>query len=414
MKSNRISLRQADEAAILDYVRLHARRSRADVARDLGMSPATAGRAVRRLLHANALREVGQGESAVGRRPTLLEYNPLRGFVVGVDLGGMSCRIALTDLQGEILYSEAVPVHQTGAEPLDVLTAGIARALDRSRDLPSPVKSLGVGVPGVVTQPGGVVSRAPNVGWEGVPVGHLLQERFGIPVLVENDVNLAALGEAWRGSAHGMTDFAAISIGTGIGAGIVVGGDLLRGRHNAAGEVGYVVPGERYLTQPHGQDGCFEALAAGPGIARHAAEVLRRDSRPSTLRDLPNISTADVFAHYKAGDWAARAVVDDLTDHIALLVINMAAMVDPELVILGGSVGLALDDLVPAILDRIEGHLPVTPAVTTSTLGGQATLLGAVSAALALARMPEGQGTAAGRHDGLASNLRAMFPAAGA
>lgn len=134
-------------------------------------------------------------------------------------MGGTACRAILADLEGEELYNTLAPTHQAGRDPLDIVCDAIEDALDQARDLPSPVMALCVGVPGVVTHPEGMVSRCPNVGWDDVPVGRLLKERFDIPVVVENDVNLAALGEAWRGAAQGMADFAVISIGTGIGAG---------------------------------------------------------------------------------------------------------------------------------------------------------------------------------------------------
>jgi predicted NBD/HSP70 family sugar kinase len=261
--------------------------------------------------------------------------------------------------------------------------------LEHARAVPSGITALGVGVPGIVSHPGGVVSRCPNVGWEDAPLGRLLQERFRVPVVVENDVNLAALGEAWRGSAQGMTDFAVIAIGTGIGAGIVVGRELVHGRHHAAGEVGYLVPGAAYLSQPAGDQGCLEALAAGPGIAERAAGLLQSDPRPGPLGELDRIRAEDVFRLWRAGDALATTVIEELADHIALLTAAIAVILDPEIIIYGGSVGLAAEDLLPAIAARIEGRVPVVPALEVSRLEGQATLLGAISAALALARTVE-------------------------
>jgi glucokinase len=382
-------MQQANEAAILDHVRRSRGLSRSDVARDLGLSPATVSRAVRRLLHTGALREVGLGIPTLGRPPRLLEYNRRQGFVIAVDLGGTTCHTALADLEGEALYTALVPTHQAGRVPLEVVYEAVEDALERARDLPAQVTALGVGVPGIVQDPGGIVSRSPNVGLEGVPVGRLLEDRFHIPVIVDNDVNLAALGEAWRGAARGIADFVVISMGTGIGAGIVVGRELLRGRHNAAGEVGHIVPSTEYLTQPIEDWGRLEALASGPAIAERAAGLLQLDDRPSALRELDRIRTEDVFRMYRAGDQAATAIIDELVDHMALVIINIAAILDPEVIIFGGSVGVAAEEILPAVAARVEGHIPVLPALKVSTLGGQATLLGAISAALALARTVE-------------------------
>ncbi|MBV9282256.1 MAG: ROK family transcriptional regulator, partial [Chloroflexi bacterium] len=383
------SMQQANEAAILDHVRRHGSVSRSDVARDLGLSPATVSRAVRRLLHAGALREVGLGLPTLGRPPTLLEYDRRQGFVIAVDVGGTLCRAVLADLEGEELHAVVVPTHQAGQTPLEGVYGAVGEVLDHARGLRSRVAALGVGVPGVVTHPDGVVTRCPSVGWDGMAVGRLLEERFHIPAVVENDVNLAALGEAWRGAAQGMADFAVIAIGTGIGAGLVVGGELLHGRHHAAGEVGYLVPGAEYLSQPIGERGCLESLASGPGVAARAADLLQVDPRPSSLRALGRVRAEDVFRLWQAGDPVAAAAVDEFADRMALLAIGIATILDPEIIIFGGSVGLAAERILPRITARVSGRVPALPILAVSTLGGRATLLGATSAALALARTVE-------------------------
>src|SRR5947209_1944998 len=289
MKINHASMQQANETAILDHIRLHGTVSRTDVARDLGLSAATVTRAVRHLLQLGALHEIGVGVPTLGRPPRLLTYNRRQGFVIAVDVGGTACRAALADLQGEMLYTTQRPTRRPGLEPLDALFEVVEAALAESRGLPAGVIALTVGVPGIVTEPGGEVSGSPNAGWEDVPVGRLLRERFDVPIMVENDVNLAALGEAWRGAAQGIADFAVVSIGTGIGAGIVVGGELRRGRHNAAGEVGHMIPSLEQLHRPMGDRGWLESVAAGPPMTRRAEDLLHQDGRPSPLRELENI-----------------------------------------------------------------------------------------------------------------------------
>ena len=393
-------MQQANEAAILDHVRRNGSVSRSDVARDLGLSPATVTRAVRRLIHTEAIREVGLGIPSLGRPPTLLEYNPRQGAVIAVDVGGTLCRVVLADLDGEVRFSSSVATHQPGRSTLESVFDAVDIALEHAGGLSTRVAALGVGVPGIVTHPGGIVTRCPNVGWVGVPVGRMLQDRFKLPVVVENDVNLAALGEAWRGAAQGMSDFAVVAIGTGIGAGIVAGGELLHGRHHAAGEVGAMVPGIASLSQAPDDTGYLEAVGAGPGIAQRAWSLAQSNPRATAFRTLDVIRAEDVFRFWHDGDPIAAAVIDELVNYVSLLAINIAAILDPEIIILGGSVGLACTDLLPTVLAQVNGRVPVPPKIAVSALGGQATLMGAISAALALVRTVENG------HVGLAARSR--------
>jgi glucokinase len=218
-----------------------------------------------------------------------------------------------------------------------------------------------------------------------------LGERLDVPFVVDNDVNLAALGHAWKGDARGWTDFVVLSLGTGIGAAVVTDGRLLYGRTSAAGEVGYMVLDHAQLASPRPHDlGAFEVLASGVGVAETARTALAA-GRGSSLRDtLEGPSSREVFEAASGGDALATAVVDAMVDHVAMAIIAISSVTDPAVIILDGSVGRALSAWIPRISELVADHLPTPPEVVVSTLGGEATAYGAVAAALDLSRSSRG------------------------
>jgi glucokinase len=209
-----------------------------------------------------------------------------------------------------------------------------------------------------------------------------LRERVSEPTEVTNDVNLAALGQAWRGDGIGKRCFVTLSVGTGIGGGVVVDGRLVSGVHNAAGEIGQLVI--RVSHQANFSPVAFEQVASGPAIRARAVSLLEAETAESSLAH-SDFDTSDVFAAAAAGDPVGRRVIEELLDHIAAAIVNLAAILDPELVILDGSVGRAVEPWLPALSERVAGHVFRPPALTVSNLGPNATLVGAIARALALA-----------------------------
>ncbi len=213
-----------------------------------------------------------------------------------------------------------------------------------------------------------------------------------MPFVVDNDLNLAALGHAWKGDARGLSDFVILSLGTGIGAAVVVDGRLLRGRNGGAGEVGYMVLDRDLLRAPRPGDlGSFEALASGVGVAALARAALEDDRRASSLRGLEHAPTSrDVFEAADMGDRLAADIVSGMVEHVAMSVIAIGAVVDSDVVVLDGSVGLALGRRAQDIEELAARHLPSPPRVVISSLAGEATAIGAVAAALDLSRTRRG------------------------
>jgi predicted NBD/HSP70 family sugar kinase len=365
-------LRALNERTVLEAIRAHAPISRAEISRRVGISKPTVSLALRSLLEANLVREV---DGAAHRRrygATLFESVPEARLVLGLDMGARYLRGAICDLVGEVRARQ------------DVESAGVDvhALLDAARDLrdqlnaaselsPEAIDGAVIGVPGAVDPITGQVRLAGNItGLEGLEVGPELERRLGVTVSVENDINLAALGERWRGVGRGVQNFAFLSVGTGLGAGLVVRGELVPGRHGAAGELDFALGG----TADNRDDPCAAAILA------FAADVAAEHSLPTSLS--PPYAVPSIFGAARAGDQLAQAVVAEAARRIAVHVIPIAAVADVELVVLGGGIGANGDLLLPPIVKHLREQLPFPPRVEVSSLGDAAVLYGALAVGL--------------------------------
>ncbi len=388
------SLLEVNEFLVLDYVREQGRTTRARIAADLSLSPASVSRIVKRLLQegtvvesaAEAVAEsAGTTSPAPGRPPSAIEFNRSRGTIVAVDLGGTKCHGALADLGGAILRETIRPTDSSG-DPYSTLLSTIHSLCGQAAALDMPVAAVAIGIPAMLDPETGFALAGPNVQWLGFPLADRLKQDLAFPFTVDNDANLAALGHAWRGQGKSVPNFAAISLGTGIGAAIVLNGRLVRGQHNAAGEVGFLVLNREQLHQPQSEKmGALEQLASGPAIGRRAHDLLARYP-DSILGKSGEITAENVFAAAQANDSLALGVLDELIDYVAMAIIAIVSSVDPALVILEGGVGRALNPYIDAIARRVVDRVPAPPRIVVSSLQSNATLLGAIAVGLELAR----------------------------
>jgi len=253
-------MRDINRSMVLETMEKEGHISRADISRLTKISSPTVSLIVEHFLNKGIVKEKGMGESSGGRKPTLIELNPNAGFVIGVDLGGTNMKLVLANLGGRIVKKVKGPtIHPSSNNKiLNRLKGLIHSIIDDSnvdRDL---ILAIGIGVSGV-TDESGRVSFAPALGWEDLPVRDLLREEFKIPVIVENDVNTAALGEKLFGVGRTVENFVFVAIGTGVGAGIIINGELYKGFASAAGEVGYLVMDNKYLKDYRKGFGCLES-----------------------------------------------------------------------------------------------------------------------------------------------------------
>lgn len=316
------------------------------------------------------------------RPGTTASAQPPAAVVMGIDLGGTKTHGALAEENGAILAERVYPTTADGAYETVVRCVVALRA--EAAALGRKIAAVGLGVPAVVQPRTGVVTGGPNVGWDGFALGDRLAADLDLPIVVENDADLAAVGEARRGAGRAVSDFVVVSVGTGVGAAVVAGGRLVKGRHNAAGELGCVVLDRpRFGQLSRGGPGTFEYSAAGPGLVRRAAMLLAGDGQAATASELASASltAAAVFDAAGRGDPVASATVAGLVDDMAVVLIALIATLDPGLVILDGSVGRALRPYLDDLHARVGRHVGSVPAIRVSSLTPTATLVGALVAA---------------------------------
>jgi predicted NBD/HSP70 family sugar kinase len=356
-------LKHLNERAVLESIRSGAPISRAQISRTAGISKPTASAALASLLDAGLVREADPAPDGPTYGAVFFEPVPEAALVLGLDLGTRFLRGAICDLAGAVRARQDVELPRAEAgevlERMSDLTAALVEATGLPRER---VDSAVVGVPGAVA-PDGRVLLAENIhGLEDIDVPAEAERLLDMPVTVENDVNLAAVGEGWRGVGRGVDDFVFVSVGTGLGAGLVLGGELHRGRNGLAGEV------DLARLEP--------ALdPSAPALSRLAAE---RAAGAATSLAAP-FDPRDVFAAARRGDAVARDVVAEEARRIALHVVPIAAVVDVGLVVLGGGVGSNGDLLVDPICAELAQRLPAPPRVEVSALGESAVLDGALA-----------------------------------
>ena len=369
-------MRSINRSAILDIIRYNSPISRSEIAHLLNISLPTVMRVVDALMGEDMVTESGIKEASGGRPRPLLEFNGGSYSVVGVDLSGADMFGMVADLSGRIQIEMSQPlVHGDPEDILNQLYSFIGDLLENPAVCGHAVRGIGIGAPGVTDYQEGVVSWAPNLGWRNLPLKKLLSERFGMPVLVENDVNLAALGEYGFGAGLNIENLVCISIGSGVGAGIIIGVTLYHGSRNAAGEVGYLLPGVQFLGKRYEQFGALESLASETAIAARARQILTRSGLTFTPDDLRMDRIC--LAAQEGKPWAVELVAE-VVDYLSLVVSAVNVLLDPELIVLGGDISQLAVCLIDPILSKLEGTVPFQPKLVVTTLGSRATVMGAI------------------------------------
>jgi glucokinase len=353
--------------------------TRAELIEVTGLSAPTVGSLASSLIHAGLLTDLGTGPSRGGRRPSRMQFNARHGFVAAIDLGPTRTRLGLADLRGELLIRRIVSTPQED-DPAALLAALAheVRALMREADVPSArLLAIGAGAPGSVEAGRGmVVALARNLkGWSQVPMATILRRALGAPVVVDNDVNLAILGEHWKGAARGHDNCVFLSFGTGIGAGILINGRLQHGHHFHAGEIGLMCMGPQYVDTDFGSRGCLETLT-GLGALK---------TRWHTAAEGTDW-VSDLFRAAEAGDRVARDTVDEATTLIGIAAANVCSVLDPSLIVLGGALGMQGEPLLAEVRRIVARILPSPPTIVASSLDKDAPLWGSLLVATTEAR----------------------------
>jgi predicted NBD/HSP70 family sugar kinase len=353
--------------------------TRRELIRSTGLSAPTVGSLASHLIHLGLLTDLGAGPSQGGRRPARMQFNARHAFVAAIDLGPSRTHVAVADLLGDVLARRVVPT-PPGLTPEALLTAIVAELRQVLATAGVPVGRLAAvaaAAPGVVDRDTGTVSARNLAGWSLVPMADLLSRSLDIPVVVDNDVNLAILGERWRGAARGHETCAFLLFGTGIGAGIVIGGQLHHGHHGLAGEIASMCLGPPPTETDSDGYGCLESLA---GLKALAARWVPGRVPPD------DAWLAEMFGAAANGDPRAAAIVDEAGVWLGLAAANLSVVLDPSLIVLGGELILRG----PSLLDhvrRVVGRVVSRPSrIVVSELGDDASLWGSLLVATTEAR----------------------------
>jgi predicted NBD/HSP70 family sugar kinase len=343
-----------DAARLLALLRDGQPRTRAQLAELSGLARSTVSSRLEGLTTAGLVGLSGGGVSSGGRPAGLLSFQPAARILLAVDLGATHGVVALTDLAGSVLDVEAAELDiADGPWPiLDWVLGAAERLRIRSGRPESDLLGVGIGLPGPVEHSTGLPTNPPIMpGWDGFDVPAYIRARFNVPVLVDNDVNLLALGEhatVWRHE----DDLLFVKVATGIGAGIISGGVLQRGAQGSAGDLGHVRVPFSARTPQHGDaDADLEALASGPGIARELSAA-----------GVPAVSSRDVALLARTGDVRAAAAIRQAGRELGEVLATCVNLLNPAVIVIGGSIARAGEHLVAGVREVVYGQS--TPLAT--------------------------------------------------
>lgn len=388
-------VKNINKYAILDLIRFTPGGiSRVELARKVGLTRAAITSIVNDLLSVGVIREAESRYAPSGRRPVVLEINPDRGKVVGIDMGATHVTILLSDFSACVLHELEVPfdINDGPEECLFQVDTLLRDFLATAGVELEEILTIGVGVPGPIVTEAGMVSGPPIMpGWDSYPIRDHLQELWACPVTLSNDAELGALGEWAYGAGRGERNLAYIKVGTGIGCGLLLDGRLYRGTTGSAGEIGHVTLIENGPLCTCGNRGCLEVLAGGNAIARKAQELVRKGQRTqmTSVTPINSLTARDVIAAARNGDLIAQNLVAEAGYHLGTAIASIVNLFNPSMIVVGGGVAQIGDLLLEPIRQTVrERSLKVASRavrITAALLGRRSAGMGAVVQALTIA-----------------------------
>jgi len=342
--------------------------SRADVGRIVRLTPPTVSAIVKDLVERDIVQEIGKGDSSGGKKPILLKINSKIAYMIAVDLGGENgIRAALMDLSYNIVKEKFGPKikYLDGKKfknTLSIILTDFIKEINISKE---KILSICIGVPGIIDLKLEKVTAAPYLNWE-ISLEDLKFKEIKIPIVLENDVNLMALGEKTKGKAQKINNFVFVGERTGIGVGIIINRKLYKGANNAAGEAGYLLIDPKYALKNSRDYGCLEKLASYKIIVEKTKEKTGK-----------NIRVIDVFKMAAKGDSVALGILKEALKFLAYGIGNISCVLDPELVIIGGGISILPPRFLEEMKMNIRKIIPFVPRMEFSKLGEDGVLIGA-------------------------------------
>lgn len=369
-------LAEMNQALILDHLRKNGPKSRADIKRELGLSFPTVSTNVRDLIDSHMILETGITDNGIGRKATLLEFNSNIGYVLGMDIGRTSIRMMVCDLLGTALFSTVSDqdTQQTVEGIFQQIDAEFEKVLKGAEIERQSLLYISIGIPGIVDEKEGKHRLAPfMVPFQEMRLDLYMREKYGIPTVCSNSVDFGAIGEKWKGAGRDYKNIIYINYGIGIGSSLILNGELYTGTNGAAGEVGFLLPSVAMRRDVFEEEGVMEKRIGGRELQQWMKQ--HQDLQVSDIKEL--LANADVPG------FPGAALIEDVKQHVGLLLVSLVSVINPEIIILGGRIGKQLaiqyKDYFQSFL---SAHVPYVPLLVPSALDEKANLLGAVAFAL--------------------------------
>jgi predicted NBD/HSP70 family sugar kinase len=340
---NRQLIREINKSLVLNMVRDHGSISRTSIAHSSHLSLATVSGITNELIEQGLIYEHEEGTSTGGRRPIMLALNPHAGLVAGAKLTETHVVVALTDLNADVVEQREIPIGEDTSYQavLEVLANAVQQLREAHAQL--PVLGMGVGMAGGIDRKTGMCRFSPFLGWRDVPLRQLLEKRLGLPVVIENDVNTFTMAEKWFGEGVGVTDFLVITLGRGIGMGMVLNGQLYRGGCGGGGEFGHITVAPDGPQCDCGKKGCLEAFVSDPAILKRMRSALGRDL---TMEQAVTVA--------RQGDSTAHGIFAAAGRTLGTAIADLINIFNPPLLVVGGEGANALDLMLEPLQDALK------------------------------------------------------------
>jgi glucokinase-like ROK family protein len=395
MKSNNSSgaasyINRLNKIKVLNIIRTTENLSRANIAKISGLSAPTVSRIIEDLLAESLVREIGEGVSQGGRRPTLLKFSDHMNFIIGIDLGTTNIYGVLSDFDAKIIAEVRTPTHiEEGFAGVMKRTADVIAELIAEPSVANKrIYGIGMAVAGLINRKRNIVEFSPDFHWHNVDVVEALSQFHKYPIFFDNVTRVMAMGERWFGLGKQSKNFICVNVGYGIGAGIIIDGKPLCGPLGMAGEFGHITLDKDSLVQCDcGNFGCLEALASGNAIAKSAIKRLREGERSLLLElcdgDISKVTAEMVANAAKQGDVLSWTVFERAMEYLGIGIAGLVNLFSPEAVVIGGGVAQAGEILFEKVrktvnarsLSMISSNVMIRPA----TFGVKTAVMGAVS-----------------------------------
>ena len=365
------TIAEYNQRLILDALRFNGNMSRADLSRHLGMSFPAISSNTQRLLDENYIMEIGVGDNSVGRKSTMLAFNAQRGYIIGIDFGRFRIRMMLANLLGEEIASteivNSVDFSSEGKQSIQLIHDQIVDILKETGKTKDDIFCIVIGIPGIIKNGRSFLAPFTEPYLEQDMI-ETLQEAFEADVLLENCVNLGVIGEQWKGAGANYKDILYIAYGVGLGAALTVDGKLYKGANGAAGEIGFMITDPANIDQKYDEVGSLEEAISRGKINKYL--------------DSGNFDKEIVklIEQYKTdGSPYAKLIIDEVVLHFGMALVNMSALLNPEVIIIAGGLGANLGKLfIDSWRETLTNQVPFAPTLLLSQLNHRETMLGAV------------------------------------